>query len=70
VRRRPPASGGKICKKSNISEKCCNISQNVEKKLTKPTFHKNVVTFLKMLEEVYKREKHCPTFLKILTKNS
>jgi hypothetical protein len=31
VRRRPPPQEVENIKKSNISEKCCNISQNVEK---------------------------------------
>jgi hypothetical protein len=37
---------------------------------TNSTFHKNVVTFLKNVERILKREKYCPTFLKMLTKNS
>jgi hypothetical protein len=35
---------------------------------TNSTFHKNVVTFLKNVERILKRENNCPTFLKMLKK--
>jgi hypothetical protein len=35
---------------------------------TNSTFHKNVVTFLKNVERILKRENKCPTILKMLKK--
>jgi hypothetical protein len=54
---------GKIAGEKNVGTISMAISTN-------STFHKNVVTFLKNVERILKREKYSPTFLKMLTKNS